>query len=248
VPAVAARAVQHCAEVLDDAVWLGCAAVVRGYATGELDQTGAYRRSVAMAEALTSRLDSGDALQACGMLHLLAAAAAGALGDHGTSATHLAEASALAARMDTEVSSWANLWFGGANVGIWRTSVALEVGEPGQALLAAKAVHPELLPKRNQVQFGLRSAAPCARGTRPGTRACACCCMPNSSPRNGSTTTCSSAKRSRACCASPGAMLGAVSCAVWLGGWESRRLGDTGRMQGEDPIARFSNSASQPRG
>jgi hypothetical protein len=38
VPAVAARAVQHCAEMLDDAVWLGCAAVVRGYATGELDQ------------------------------------------------------------------------------------------------------------------------------------------------------------------------------------------------------------------
>jgi transcriptional regulator with XRE-family HTH domain len=153
VPALAARAVQQCAEVLDDAVWLGCAAIVRGYATGELDRAGQYQRSVAMAETLTSRLDSNDALQAVGMLHLLAAAAASALGDYDASATHLAEASLLATRMDTEIGTWAHLWFGVTNVGVWHTSLALEVGEPGQALLAAKPVHPELLPKRNQVQF-----------------------------------------------------------------------------------------------
>jgi hypothetical protein len=74
--------VRQCAEALEDPAWLGCAAVVRGYATGELDRAGQYRRSVAAAEALTSQLDSGEAVQACGVLHLMAATAAGARGDH----------------------------------------------------------------------------------------------------------------------------------------------------------------------
>jgi transcriptional regulator with XRE-family HTH domain len=152
-PGMAARAVQQCAEALEDAVWLGCAAVVRGYATGELDPSGQYRRSVAAAENLASQLDSSDALQTCGMLHLSAAQAAGARGDHGTSATHLDEASALAARMDTEVGTFANLFFGPTNVGEWRTHIALELGDYGEVLKIAKMVHPELLPKRSQAFF-----------------------------------------------------------------------------------------------
>ena len=73
------------------------------------------------AETLTGKLGSIDAVQACGMLHLSAAQAAGARGDHDTSATHLDEASTLAARMDTEVGNWANLFFGPTNVGMWKT-------------------------------------------------------------------------------------------------------------------------------
>jgi transcriptional regulator with XRE-family HTH domain len=145
-PIVAARAVRQCAETLDDPVWLGYAAWLRGNATGRLDRAAQYRHSVAAAEILTSRLDDEDAVQACGMLHLSAALAAGVQADHDTAATHLDEASALAARMDTEVGSWAHLWFGPTNVGIWRTSLAVEIGEHGKALEAAKAVHPELLP------------------------------------------------------------------------------------------------------
>ena len=145
-PIVAARAVQQCAENLDDPLWLGYAAWLRGNATGRLDRPAQYRRSVAAAQSLTCWLDSSDAVQACGMLHLSAALAAAAQDDHDTAATHLNEASALAARMDAEVGTWANLWFGPTNVGIWRTSLAVEVGEHGQALQHAKAVHPELLP------------------------------------------------------------------------------------------------------
>ena len=152
-PMVAVRAVRQCAEALEDPVWLGCASVTRGYATGEVDRAGQYRRSVAAAENLTSRLDSSEALQTCGMLHLMAATAAGARGDHDTSATHLAEASALATRMDTEVGTWGTLFFGRTAVGIYRTSLALEVGEHGQALEAAKTVHPELLPERQAAFF-----------------------------------------------------------------------------------------------
>ncbi|MGH3933419.1 MAG: helix-turn-helix domain-containing protein [Pseudonocardiaceae bacterium] len=145
-PALAARAVQQCAETLDDPLWLGYATWLRGAATGQLDRAAQYRRSVAAAESLTSRLDCGDALQACGELHLSAALAAGAQADHDTAATHLAEASTLAARMDTEVGTWAHLWFGPTTVGIWKTSIALELREHGQVLEAAKTVHPEVLP------------------------------------------------------------------------------------------------------
>jgi transcriptional regulator with XRE-family HTH domain len=152
-PGMAARAVQQCAEALEDAVWLGCAAVVRGYATGELDPSGQYRRSVAAAENLASQLNSSDALQTCGMLHLSAAQAASTRGDHDTSTIHLAEASALAARMDTEVGTFANLFFGPTNVGEWRTHIALELGDYGEVLKIAKMVHPELLPKRSQAFF-----------------------------------------------------------------------------------------------
>jgi hypothetical protein len=55
-----------------------------------LDRTAQYQRSVTAAESLTSWLDNNDAVQACGMLHLSAALAAGAQADHDTAATHLA--------------------------------------------------------------------------------------------------------------------------------------------------------------
>ena len=145
-PGLAARAVRRCAETLDDPLWLGYAAWLRGAATGQLDRAGQYQRSVAAAESMTSQLNRGDALQACGELHLSAALAAGAQADHDTATTHLQEASALAARMDTEVGTWAHLWFGPTTVGIWKTSIALELREHGQVLDTAKTVHPELLP------------------------------------------------------------------------------------------------------
>jgi hypothetical protein len=80
------------------------------------------------------------------MLHLSAALAAGARGDHDTAGTHVTEAAALAGRMDAEVGQWAHLWFGPTNVGIWKTSLAVELGEHGQAVRAAEVVRPELMP------------------------------------------------------------------------------------------------------
>ncbi|MGH3671105.1 MAG: helix-turn-helix domain-containing protein, partial [Pseudonocardiaceae bacterium] len=103
-----------------------------------------------------------DAVQACGMLHLSAASAAGAQADHDTAATHLNEASALAARMDTEVGTWAHLWFGPTTIGIRKTDVAVELGEHGQALKAAKTVHPELLPSA-VMQAGFWAEVGCAQ-------------------------------------------------------------------------------------
>jgi hypothetical protein len=154
VPSVAVLCAQDCARALGDPVWLAYTVFLRGQAGGFLDRPVHYRRSVAAAESLTSKLDSPDALQACGMLHLSAAWAAAVQADHDTVATHLAEASALTGRMDTEVGTWAGLWFGSTNVGIWKTSLALELGDYGQARHAAKAVRPELIPSAcRQAEF-----------------------------------------------------------------------------------------------
>jgi transcriptional regulator with XRE-family HTH domain len=150
VPSVAARLVQQCAEELDDPVWLGYAAYLRGHASGFLDRAAQYRRSVVAAQELSRRLDDLDAVQACGTLHLSAALAAAVQADSDTATTHLDEAAALAGRMGTDVGTWAHLWFGAINVGVWRTSLAVELGEHGRALEAAKAVHPELLPSTSR--------------------------------------------------------------------------------------------------
>jgi transcriptional regulator with XRE-family HTH domain len=146
VPGLAARAVAQCAHALEDPVWLGYAAYLRGDATGHLDRAAQYRRCVTAAQALTGQLDDLDALQACGMLHLSAALATATQADQDTAATHLAEASALATRLGTEAGTWAHLWFGSTTVGIWRTSLAVELGEYAQAVEIAQAVHPELVP------------------------------------------------------------------------------------------------------
>lgn len=152
-PALAALSAQQCAHTLDEPAWLGYAAYLRASATGHLDRALHYRRTLAAAQALTSHLDDLDTLQACGMLHLSAALAAGVQADHTTAATHLAEASALATRLGTEVGTWANLWFGPPNIGVWRTTIALELDEPDHALQIAKTVHPELLPPNRQAIF-----------------------------------------------------------------------------------------------
>lgn len=154
VPSVAVLCAQDCAKALGDPVWLAYTVFLRGQSGGYLNRPLHHQRAVAAAESLTSKLDSPDALQACGMLHLSAAWAAAVQADRDTAATHLAEASALADRMDTEVGSWAGLWFGRTNVGIWKTSLALELGDYGQALRAAKTVHPELIPSASrQAEF-----------------------------------------------------------------------------------------------
>ncbi|MGH8375536.1 MAG: hypothetical protein ACRER6_09805 [Pseudomonas sp.] len=64
------------------------------------------------------------------------------------------------------VDTWANLWFGPTNVGIWKTSLAMELGEHGQALEVAQAVHPELLPNRRQAEFWSQVGCALAAGSK----------------------------------------------------------------------------------
>src|SRR5262249_11868636 len=98
--------------------------------------------------------DDPAAMQACGMLHLSAALAAAVRAEADTAATHLREATALAARMDTEAGAWAHLGVGTTTVGVWKTRIAVELAQHGEALQIAKTVHPELLPSTSrQAEF-----------------------------------------------------------------------------------------------
>jgi hypothetical protein len=80
------------------------------------------------------------------MLHLSAAMAAAAQADRDTASTHLAEASTVANRLDTEVGTFAKLWFGRSNVGIWQVSLATEFKDGPKVAELARDVHPELMP------------------------------------------------------------------------------------------------------
>lgn len=153
-PLLAARLAQRCAEELEVPQWRGCVAFLRGAAAGQLSRPQHYRRAVAMADELSSGLDEPEVVQAYGMLHLSAAFAAAAQSDQDTAATHLDEAAAVAGRLDSEVGTFARLWFGTVNVGIWRTSVATEAGEGGKITEIGGGVQAEAIPSPSrQAEF-----------------------------------------------------------------------------------------------
>jgi hypothetical protein len=66
------------------------------------------------------------------MLHLNAAFACAAQHYAEDTVTHLDEAAALADGLDDEVGAFANLRFGRTIVGMWRVSVATELGDGGR--------------------------------------------------------------------------------------------------------------------
>ncbi|CRK55464.1 Putative transcriptional regulator [Alloactinosynnema sp. L-07] len=153
-PTIAARLAQECAEELGLPAWIGYATWLRGDATGQLSRDMQYRRCVSMADQLSGALDDADVAQAYGMLQLSAALAAAARADRDTAELHLTEAAGIAARLEAEVGSFAHLWFGRTNVGIWRVGLATEFGDGPKVAEIARDVHPELIPSPSrQAEF-----------------------------------------------------------------------------------------------
>jgi transcriptional regulator with XRE-family HTH domain len=112
------------------------------YALGQAALAGgSSRRAVAVACEAAERLQSGpfegDAVAIAGMLHLVTALAAGALGRPEQAAEHLAEAGDLAR---FAVGDPWSLEFGPANVGVWSVAAACELGDWGRAPELAAAV------------------------------------------------------------------------------------------------------------
>ncbi|MGK8485440.1 helix-turn-helix domain-containing protein [Nocardia asiatica] len=146
IPLLAAKSAQNCAEELDSPAWRGAAMWMRGNVTGSLSRPQQYSRAVALADELTSSLDNPDVLQAYGMLHLSAALAAAVQTDRATAETHLDEASGIADRMDKDVGGFGRMWFGRVNVGIWRSSIAIELGDGPKAIEAVHGLDIESIP------------------------------------------------------------------------------------------------------
>jgi hypothetical protein len=147
---MAAKAAQHCAAELDSPQWRGYTTWLRGDAAGSMNRSLQYQRSVRMAEELTPSLDHPEVIQVYGMLHLSAALAAATQADRDTATTHLAEATEVAGQLDTEVGTFARAWFGPANVGIWRVTIGLELGDGPKVAEQARGVHVEAIPSRSR--------------------------------------------------------------------------------------------------
>ncbi|WP_372672603.1 helix-turn-helix domain-containing protein [Amycolatopsis kentuckyensis] len=145
-PAIASRYAQQIAGELNEPQWIGFAAWLRGDATGQLSRPDQYRRSVSAADNLAGQLDNDQVAQAYGMLHLSAALASAAQADRTTANTHLAEAAAVAERLDPEVGSFARLWFGRPNVKVWTVALATEFGDGPKVAEVARNVAIEAIP------------------------------------------------------------------------------------------------------
>lgn len=142
------------AERLGGPQWIGHAEWVRAQTIGG----GGRDRQARLAERALSTL-SGETMtpevtQSVGQLHLSAALAYAASGHEDTAWRHFEEAARLADGLATEVGQWGYMWFGLANVRIWRVALAVELGWRGKVAEVARDARPEALPSpARQAEF-----------------------------------------------------------------------------------------------
>ena len=145
---LAAKSAQQCANELGSPQWRGIATWIRAH-SGIPNRVRQYQRVVRAADDLVPALDDAEVRQAYGMLHLSAAMAAAAQSDRDTAATHLDEAAA-ADRLDAEVGTFGTAWFGRANVGIWRVSIGVELGDGAHVAEVAANVRVDAIPSQGR--------------------------------------------------------------------------------------------------
>jgi transcriptional regulator with XRE-family HTH domain len=142
---MAAKYGQQCANELGSPQWTGIATWIRAH-SGIPNRVRQYQRVVRAADELMPVLDDAEARQAYGMLHLSAAMAAATQSDRDTATTHLNEASAIADRLDDEVGTFGRAYFGRTNVGIWRVSIGVELGDGASVAEVARNVQVDAIP------------------------------------------------------------------------------------------------------
>lgn len=145
-PQLAAFHARRVAEELGEPQWLGLATWLKGHAAGSTGRARQYELSLRAANDLDPHLDSPDAAQMYGMLHLNAAMASAALRKPDEARTHLAEASTIAERLPEDVNTFGHLYFGRTNVAVWRVSLGTELGDGGKVAELARGVRPEEIP------------------------------------------------------------------------------------------------------
>lgn len=146
---IAGEHAQRAADLLDDPLWLGAAAFGRAHARSSANRPRALMTAPRMADQIEPHI--GDNLfgrQVYGMLRLTSALACAIDGDHRGAADHAAEAARLADPLGDDPGAFE--LYGPANVGVWRTSLAVEAGEPADALTFAEAVNPRALSSNNR--------------------------------------------------------------------------------------------------
>lgn len=146
---VAGERARQAAEMLDDPVWRAAAAFGQAHARSAANRLRALMITPRVADEFEPHIgDDPFAHQVYGMLRLSSALACQVDGDHGAARDHAEEAARIAGPLGDDPGAFEV--FGPANVGVWRTSLAVEAGEPGKALDHAARVEPRALASGNR--------------------------------------------------------------------------------------------------
>lgn len=144
------RSRQAAAE-LGDPVWSAAAAYQRAHARSSANRSRALLATPRVADELERHIgDDAFGHQVHGMLRLSAALANQVSGDHAEAQRQAAEAARLAARFEEPDDPAAWELFGVSNVGVWRTMLAVESGDAGEAMRISDAVDTSALASKNR--------------------------------------------------------------------------------------------------
>ncbi len=147
-PTLAVDRMRGAAEELGDPVWTSYAAYQRAQVLSGANRPRQYELAVGAAD-----IAPASRPEVRGMANLTAALAAASQGDADTAQTHLAEAASLAELIDADVSPWCQTNFGRTNVGIWRVSIGVELGEGARVAEIADSVRPGTVSRSRQAAY-----------------------------------------------------------------------------------------------
>ncbi|XVS64603.1 helix-turn-helix domain-containing protein [Actinosynnema sp. CA-299493] len=150
VPGLSTLAVERMhrtAEDLEDPTWVAYAAYQRSQLMSGTNRPRQYDLAVSVADMPGSRVEVR------GLAHLTAALSSAAQGHQDTAQDHLAEAAALADRIEDDVSPWMQTNFGRTNVKIWRVSIGLELGQGAKVAEIAADLRPAGVSRSRQAAF-----------------------------------------------------------------------------------------------
>ncbi|NUT49570.1 MAG: helix-turn-helix domain-containing protein [Saccharothrix sp.] len=153
-PTLAVERMRSAAEELNDPVWLAYVAYQRSQLISGTNRSRQYELAVSVADMPGSRLEVR------GLAHLTAALSSAAQGHADTAHDHLTEAASLAERIEPDVSPWMQTNFGRTNVGIWRVSIGLELGDGAKVAEIAARIRPGGVSRSRQAAFWID----CGRG------------------------------------------------------------------------------------
>lgn len=146
---VAADRGRQAAVLLGDPVWSGAAAYEVAHARPSVNLSRALLSTPRIADDLETHVgDDPFGRQVYGMLRLSAALACAVQGDHEGAEDQGEEAARVAEPLGDQPDAFE--LFGPANVGVWRTSLAVEAGNAEQALDFADNVQPLALASKNR--------------------------------------------------------------------------------------------------
>lgn len=142
---------RQAANALGDPVWSAAAAYSRAHSRPSANRSRALLATPRIADELEPHIgDDAFAHQVHGMLRLSAALAYQVSDAHDAARTQAEEAARLATRFETPDAPDAWELFGVSNVGVWRTSLAVEAGDAAEAMRLSDEVNPAALASANR--------------------------------------------------------------------------------------------------